>query len=62
MLLYNDQDFDRSICDKEWFVVLMLAIIGACCADQHSIHSGTCCIGEIVVEFDIGRMKEMARR
>ena len=42
MLLYNDQDFDKSIGHKEWFVVLMLAIVGACCAaDQHPIHGGT---------------------
>ena len=52
MLLYNDQ--------KEWFVVLMLTIVGACCAaDQDSIHGGTCCIGETHVEFDIGLMKEV---
>ena len=58
MLLYNDQDFDN-ICHKEWFVVLMLAIVGVYCANQHSIHGGTCCIGETHVEFDIGLMKEM---
>ena len=44
-------------------MVLILVLFGLLwTVDQHSIHGGTCCIGEMVVEFDIGLMKEMARR
>ena len=41
MLLNNDQDFDKNICHKEWFVVLInVGIVWACCAvDRHSIHT-----------------------